>query len=106
MKLRYIIAGVLIALAGYGLVKASPLLMGPEIRIDPTEVDSEQGFITLSGRALHTEKLTLNGATLLIDEQGYYSKDLTLPRGSVYITLKANDRFGRNTSVTRQIVVP
>ena len=62
--------------------------------------------MTLSGRALHTETLTLDGNTLLIDEQGRFSQMLTLPRGAIVLTLKANDRFGRSTSLSKQIVAP
>ncbi|KND50169.1 MAG: hypothetical protein AB203_04270 [Parcubacteria bacterium C7867-008] len=106
MQFRYVIAGVLILLIGYGAVKAFPLLRGPEIRVDPILVEPEHGFTTLSGHALHTETLTLDGNTLLIDEQGRFSKVLTLPRGGITITLKAKDRFGRTTSLDKEIIVP
>ncbi len=106
MQLRYAIAGVLIILAAYGLVKATPLLTGPIIHIDPITVDADTGFMTLSGRSLHTETLTLDGSILLIDESGRFSKELALPHGGVTLTLKANDRFGRTTSQTKEIVAP
>lgn len=106
MPLRYIIAGVLLILAVYGVFKAIPLLAGPEIRVDPITMDADGGFITLSGQALHTETLTLDGSTLLIDGNGRFSKMLTLPRGGSILTLKAVDRFGRRTSVTKEIVTP
>ncbi|MDB5265307.1 MAG: hypothetical protein JWM39_20 [Parcubacteria group bacterium] len=106
MQLRFVIAGVLLIIAIYGIFKAIPLLAGPEIRIDPITFDASQGFMTLSGEALHTETLTLDGGTLLIDEKGRFSKMLSLPHGGVTFTLKAHDRFGRSTSVTREIVAP
>ncbi len=106
MQLRFVIAGVLVILVLYGLVKATPLLAGPELRIDPITTTGDQGFITLSGRALHTETLTLDGSTLLIDEKGNFSKKLTLPRGGSVLTLEANDRFDRITRSTREIIIP
>lgn len=106
MPYRLAIAGVLALVAVYGVIKAIPLIAGPEIRIDPITVNADDGFMTLSGRALHTETLTLDGSTLLIDESGHFSKTLALPHGGVTITLKANDRFGRTTSVTKEIVAP
>ncbi|HEV7121561.1 MAG TPA: hypothetical protein VGN56_01890 [Candidatus Paceibacterota bacterium] len=106
MQLRYVIAGVLFILAVYGFFKALPLLTGPQIRIDPIVMTGDQGFITLSGQALHTETLTLDGSTLLIDENGRFSKMLSLPRGATILTFKATDRFGRSTSVTKEIVTP
>ena len=106
MQLRFVIAGVLAILAVYGLFKAAPLLAGPQIRIDPISVEAETGFMTLSGRALHTETLTLDGSTLLIDGSGRFAKELALPHGGVFLTLKATDRFGRSTSVRKEIVAP
>ena len=106
MPYRFAIAGVLIILSIYGLVKALPLILGPEIRVDPITVNADDGFMTLSGRSLHTETLTLDGSTLLIDESGHFSKTLALPHGGVTITLRANDRFGRATSITKEIVAP
>jgi hypothetical protein len=106
MQLRYIIAGVLAILILYGFIRAIPLIAGPEIRLDPITMNSDQGFMTLSGRALHTQTLTLDGSTLLIDQDGQFSKMLTLPRGAQTITLTAHDQFGRTTTLTREIVTP
>lgn len=105
MLFRLTLAGVLVLLLGYGAVKAFPLLAGPEIRID-TLTAAEGGFTTLSGRALHTETLTLDGGTLLIDESGHFSKTLTFPRGAAILSLKATDRFGRSTSQTKTVIIP
>ncbi|MDB5237521.1 MAG: hypothetical protein JWL88_623 [Parcubacteria group bacterium] len=106
MQLRFIIAAVLLILVVYGFFKAIPLLTGPEIRVDPIVLDANEGFMTLSGHAFHTETLTLDGSTLLIDENGRFLKELALPHGGVTLTLKATDRFGRSTSQTKEIVEP
>jgi hypothetical protein len=106
MPFRFILAGLLLIVAGYGFVKATPLLTGPEIRIDPLVATADTGFMTLSGRALHTETLTLDGGTLLIDENGHFSKTLVLPRGAAELTLRATDRFGRSKSETKTVIAP
>lgn len=105
MFARTTAAIVLALVAAYGLTKAWPLLAGPSIRLEPEVID-QTGTLTLSGRALRTETLLLNGAILLIDEEGYFSKDLSLPSGGAILSLTATDRFGRHDRETRTVLVP
>lgn len=102
-------AGITLALlAGYGVLKAVPILIGPEIKIDSpvAHQSATDGFITISGRAIHTQELTLNGAPFLIDEKGRFETTLLLPSGGAILTLSATDRFGRRISVERSVYVP
>lgn len=100
------IAAVLLVLAlAYGSVKAWPLVSGPRVRIETLATD-ERGLTVLSGRASHTETLTVNGGTLLIDSDGAFEKRLSLPRGGGILTLTATDRFGRSRTVERAVVTP
>lgn len=101
----HIAAFLLVLALLYGGVKAWPLVSGPYIRIDTLATD-ERGLTVLSGRAIHTETLTVNGGTLLIDREGAFEKRLTLPRGGGILTLTATDRFGRSRTVERAIVTP
>ena len=105
MFARTTAAIILLLVAGYGVTKAWPLLTGPSVRLDPEVID-ETGTLTLSGRALRTETLLFNGAILLIDEQGHFSRELTLPSGGAILSLTATDRFGRTDHETRTVLVP
>jgi len=96
---------LLLLVAGYGVLKAVPLISGPRIDIATLSTDAS-GLTTLSGTAVHTETLSLDGGTLLIDGNGTFSKTLTLPRGSAILTLTATDRFGRHRTTERTVVVP
>lgn len=89
--------------AAYGAFKAWPLLSGPRIEVSVIS-DPGTGLTTLSGKALHTETLLLNGGTLLIDEEGSFATTLTLPRGTGILTLSATDRFGRSTSEQETVI--
>ena len=106
MPTRLLASLVLVLVIGYGFIKAWPLLRGPEIHLSsPTpSQDSSDGFITISGKALHTQALALNGGTLLIDEQGNFSTTVLLPAGGSILTLTATDRFGRSTSLRRNVL--
>jgi hypothetical protein len=99
---------LLLALLSYGAIKAVPLVQGPQIDIyTPKEHESiPEGHLTLSGRAIHANRMTLNGAPFLIDEQGRFTTTLLLPSGGAILTLTAYDRFGRSVSEQRSVFIP
>ena len=105
---RRLIAFVLFALAGYGLIEAWPILSGPSITIDyPRDGASITGGIAqVRGSASHIAMLTLDGAPVLHDELGNFNSTLTFPRGGSILTFMATDRFGRSVTATRSIFVP
>ncbi|KND51132.1 MAG: hypothetical protein ABA06_02345 [Parcubacteria bacterium C7867-001] len=108
MFLRGAIVLALGALLIYGLVKGYPLLRGPELALEsPVDgASAEGGFILVRGTAHRSETLTLNGAPLLMDKEGHFSKELPLPRGGAILSLTAHDRFGREITVERSVFVP
>ena len=101
-------AVTLTILIAYGVLKAVPLLLGPDIKLDsPVEGQTAgDGFMTISGRAVHTQDLTLNGAPFLIDEKGRFQTTILVPPGGAILTLSATDRFGRRASIERTVFVP
>lgn len=102
---RFLVFAILALLAGYGAMKAYPLIRGPEISINsPAAYASfSGGLVSISGRALHTETLYLNEAPLLIDEEGAFSEEFLLPKGGAVLTFTAIDRFGRKETKTRVV---
>jgi len=105
---RTLAAITLSLLAVYGVIKAVPILIGPRIVLDsPAPYQSvTDGFMTISGTAIHTQEMTLNGAPFLFDEKGKFATTLVLPKGGAILTLSATDRFGRRVSVERSVFVP
>ena len=105
---KYLTLAILLLLAGYGLVKAWPLIMGPTLSIaSPTNnAPFPSGVAVVRGMAVRTAILTLNGANLLHEENGAFSSTLTFPRGGSILTFTATDRFGRTVTATRNIFVP
>ena len=106
--LRNAIGVVLVILIGYGLIEAYPILSGPSLRVNPiiSEGTTTDGVVSVSGVATRAVSLTLDGATLLMDESGNFATTLTLPRGTSVITLTAADRFGRTTSRRLPVSTP
>jgi len=105
---RYLTVIVLVLLVGYGLVEAWPLLAGPTFIItSPRDFDTAaDGTVTISGFVARAATFTMNGMTLLHDQNGNFSSTLTFPRGGSILTFVAVDRFGRTVTATRNIFVP
>lgn len=106
--LRIVLVIVLVIVAGYGVMEALPLLSGPQFHLStPLEgTTTPSGFVKVSGSVHRVVALTLDGAPLLSESNGSFSKTLTLPSGTSLITLTAADRFGHTVTKTRTIFVP
>ena len=106
--IRYLIGAVLLILAGYGTTEAWPLITGPSIFIASPADNAlyPGGIVVVSGKAKRTSAITLNGESLLRDQNGNFSSTLTFPLGGSILTFVATDRFGRTVTATRSIFVP
>lgn len=104
--LRVLGVGILIGITLiYVLFQARNLIQGPAIILTDTYTPVHQDkIITLSGKAENIVKLTLNGKEIHTDAEGVFSHDVVLERGYTIVTLAAQDRFGRSTSVVREYV--
>ena len=105
---KYFTLTILLLLAGYGCIKALPLVLGPSLSIvSPTDNASfPGGIVTVQGNASRTARLTLDGAVIFHEENGNFSSILSFPRGGSILTFVATDRFGRKVTATRTIFVP
>ena len=106
--INYLIGAVLVIGAVYGCIEAWPLIAGPALVIT-SPVDTATfpgGIVSIQGKAARAAQLTLDGATLLHDQDGTFSSLLTFPRGGSILTFAATDRFGRTVTATRSIFVP
>ncbi len=105
---RYLIAALLIILAGYGFLEARPLLIGPSLAIATPKNDSSLpgGVLSVEGHAARTVALTFDGTPLIPDQNGSFSTSLILPKGGDILTFTATDRFGRSVTKRRDIFVP
>ena len=89
----------------YVLYQARFLITGPQIILDnEPAVQQNERIITLSGNALNITHLWLNDRQIYTDEKGYFKEALVLENGYTITTLKAKDRYGRETKVVRSFV--
>ena len=66
---------------------------------------SENFFIEVSGFAEKNSDLTVNGRTLYIDEKGLFKDSLNLASGLNTLEFKAINKFGKETTIIRHILV-
>lgn len=106
--IKYLIGAVLLIGVCYGGIEAWPLIAGPTLVIaSPTNnATSANGIVSVGGKVERTAILTLDGTTVLHDQNGSFSSTLTFPRGGSILTFVATDRFGRTVTATRAIFVP
>lgn len=108
IKLKYIFLGILfILLAGYSLYQARFLILGPQIWVEsPKNGETvEDSLVIIRGRAKNIAWISLNGRQIFTDEEGNWSEKLIVSPGLSIMTVKARDRFGRETEKILQIVL-
>ena len=89
----------------YVQFQARNLIQGPALTITNTlDPIQHERHITLNGTAHNVVKLTLNGKEIHTDEDGAFSHTLVLENSYTIMSLNAQDRFGRTTSLMREFV--
>jgi hypothetical protein len=102
------IVAIFLLVCGLGVYvtyQARNFLQGPSITLqgEYTAVQHED-TITLTGQAKNIVKLTLNGKEIHTDAEGAFTHKLSLEHGYSIVSLNAQDRFGRTTSLVREYV--
>jgi hypothetical protein len=104
--LKYLFIGAcLIFFTSYTYFQARNLIHGPSIDLygELGTVQSERA-VTLKGNARNVVVLRLNGREIHTDEHGDFSEALVLENGYTIMSFEAEDRYGRNTTLTRTFI--
>ena len=103
--LGYIVAiAVFLLLLAYAVFQARFLILGPQIELTQLPIIQENRVITLEGVATNITNINLNGRPIYTDENGYFKETLILENGYTITTLRAYDRYGRQTVTTQSFV--
>jgi hypothetical protein len=86
----------------YIAFQARFLIIGPQITLtaEPPTVNNQR-LVTLEGTAQNISRLWLNDRQIFTDAQGNFEEALVLENGYTVTTVRAEDRYGRETTVTR-----
>ena len=94
-----------IVIVSYVLYQARNLIQGPSILLYGEYFpEQHEKTILLEGQTHNIVKLTLNGKEIHTSSDGAFSHTVVLEHGYSIISLYAEDRFGRTTSVVREYV--
>ena len=87
------------------IFQARYLILGPQIALT-TELVGPQNErrVYVEGTAHNISRLWLNDRTIYTDTQGNFKEALILESGYTVATLRAEDRYGRITTITRPLV--
>ena len=103
---RLIIIFLSVVFTVYVLFQARFLILGPQIWVTtPRDGDVVTSpVVDVSGRARNAAWLSLNGRQIFTDEKGLWSEKLLVSPGVSIMTLRARDRFGRESEETVRII--
>jgi hypothetical protein len=97
------IGAILILL--YLIFQARFLIIGPRVILtEEHDVPQNERQIFLTGNAYNISRLWLNDRPIYTNAQGNFKEALVLENGYTIATLRAEDRYGRETTITRSFV--
>lgn len=104
--LKWISLGTLgFFLLAYAAFQARFLIIGPQITLtSEPNLQQNERRIFLEGTAYNISRLWLNDRQIFTDAQGNFREALILENGYTVSTLRAEDRYGRTTTLTRSYV--
>lgn len=95
----------LLLIVGFIIFQARFLIIGPKIVITEAPVGPQnERQVFVAGTAYNISHLWLNDRPIYTDAQGNFKEALILENGYTIATLRAEDRYGRTTTVTRPLV--
>ncbi len=96
---------LLVVVGAYVLFQARFLIAGPQIfLVNGPPIHNNTRVIKLTGTAYNITHLWLNDRPIYTDEAGHFTEALVLENGYTVATLRAKDRYGRETRVERAFV--
>ena len=95
-----------LAVIGYAYFEARNILYGPQINIGSPDapLSVHEALVHIRGQAANITELRMNGDPVSVTEAGAFDEALLLAVGYNKIVLTANDKFGRSTSRSLEIL--
>jgi len=101
-----VISIIVLFLFSYTAYEIQKVVFGPRIEVfSPINGSLVSDSLTeISGFAKNIKDISLNDRKIFIDEQGNFKEELLLSYGYNTITIKASDKFGRNTEKIIEVI--
>ena len=97
---------ILLCLFGYTTYEIQKLIFGPRIEIISPKNGSlaSSSLIEITGIAKNIKDISLNDRKIFIDEQGNFNEKMLLSYGYNSFSIKASDKFGRDTEKIVEVI--
>ena len=97
---------ILICFLGYTAYEIQKIIFGPRIEVLSPKNGSliSNSLTEITGIAKNIKDISMNDRKIFIDEQGNFKENLLLSYGYNAITIKASDKFGRNTEKIIEVI--
>ena len=93
-----------VLVVGYGYFEARGLLFGPSITVTSQTAEVSTPLVEIQGHADRISSLSMNGNAISVTESGDFSEPYVLAPGYNRITLDAQDKYGRTSSQTIEVI--
>jgi cytoskeletal protein RodZ len=102
----FVIVGLVILFLGFLLFQYRSVFIPPHLTVDsPKDNAVISTDITVIGKADTEATVTVNNAMVSMNTNGKFSKQIALFPGKGEIIIKAKNRFGKETTITREVTV-
>ncbi|MFA5651798.1 MAG: hypothetical protein WC933_00310 [Candidatus Paceibacterota bacterium] len=101
-----LISAIILFIFGYTAYEIQRIIFGPRIEVLSPQNGSliSNSLTEVSGIAKNINSISLNDRKIFIDEQGNFKEEVLLSYGYNVITIKASDKFGRNTEKIIEVI--
>lgn len=103
---RLVVAVSVVLIVGYAIFNAKHIILGPSIEVmfpTTTETETTENMLAIKGRAKNTAFLSLNERQISADTEGFFEERLLLSEGFNIISIRAIDRFKKETQETLKV---
>lgn len=98
---------ILIPLLGYVFFQYRFAFFNPGLRIQSPQENAAISSVVVSvtGKTDQNVLVSVNGSSVLVDTNGYFTKDIIVFPGPTTVTVTAVNSFGKKTTLQRHIIV-
>lgn len=101
-----LISGLFVFIIAFSFFQTTSLKRGSVITIENLTDGAvfETAVVALSGTAIHTTHLSVNGREIPVDEESRFSDELVLSPGYNIITISGSDKFKQQKSLVYRVL--
>lgn len=106
--LQWVLSGIgIFIIVGYSYFVLDDFIRGPRIVLSSPEngFSTTTAVIVVSGRAIHTNNMTINDASVSVDLEGNFGSKLILAPGYNIIKITGKDSYARTIEKTIEITL-